>query len=114
MCADTPPGLFGPVVASRKSSPVPSAFADTCRVPLSNVEIHYPRGSYGMDEEADSHYLDDVAVTLTVGADYFSCQSCQLVLNGYDLLRQAGLDTEFVVDGDPDDYVGQEPEYRND
>jgi hypothetical protein len=37
-----------------------------------------------------------------------------LVLNSYDLIRQAGLDTEFDVEGDVDEYVGQEPEYGND
>ncbi len=80
-----------------------------------NVEVHYPpSGGYGLDEEYDSHYLDDVSVTLTIGADYFSCPACQLVLNSYDLIGQAGLDTEFDVEGDVDKYVGQEPEYGND
>ncbi|MDO0909340.1 hypothetical protein QQM39_00175 [Streptomyces sp. DT2A-34] len=80
-----------------------------------NVEINYPStAGYGSEEEYDSHYLDDVSVTLTIGADYFSCPGCQLVLNSYDLISQAGLDTEFAVDGDVDEYVGQEPEYGND
>ncbi|MEU7559989.1 hypothetical protein [Streptomyces eurythermus] len=78
-------------------------------------EIHYPPGGgYGLDEEYDSHYMDDVSVTLTIGADYFSCPGCQLVLNSWELIRQAGLDTEFDVEGDVDRYVGQEPEYGND
>ncbi|MGA5124386.1 hypothetical protein ACPCAG_13900 [Streptomyces pseudogriseolus] len=80
-----------------------------------NSEIHYPPGGgYRLDEESDSHYLDDVSVTLTVAADYFSCHGCQLVLNSWELIRQAGLDTEFDVEGDVDEYVGQEPEYGND
>lgn len=30
-----------------------------------NVEINYPpSGGHGLDEEYDSHYLDDVSVTL--------------------------------------------------
>ncbi|WP_316779942.1 hypothetical protein [Streptomyces sasae] len=82
---------------------------------VANVEINHPpiRG-YGLDEEYDSHYLDDVSVTLTIAADHFSCPGCQLVLNSYDLINQAGLDTEFDVEGDVDEYVGQEPEYGND
>ncbi|MGW1478433.1 hypothetical protein ACWCQF_08595 [Streptomyces rubiginosohelvolus] len=78
-----------------------------------NTEVHYPPfASYG-DEEADSHYLDDVSVTLTIGADHFSCSACQLVLNNYDLIEQAGMDTEFDADGDVDDILA-EPEYGND
>ncbi|MGQ4465305.1 hypothetical protein ACN6LC_004706 [Streptomyces violaceoruber] len=80
-----------------------------------NVEINYPSsGGYGPDEECDSYYRDEVSVTLTIGADHFSCAGCQLVLNSYDLVSQAGLDTEFDVDGDVEKYVGQEPEYGND
>ncbi|WP_433870707.1 hypothetical protein [Saccharopolyspora sp. CA-218241] len=80
-----------------------------------NAEFHYPADSgYGIDEEYSSYLLDDVSVTLTVGADYFSCSTCQLVLNSYELISQAGLVTEFHIEGDVDDYVGQEPEYGND
>lgn len=82
---------------------------------VGNVEINYPpTAGYGSEEEYDGHYLDDISVTLTIGADHFSCSGCQLVLNSSDLVRQAGLDTEFDVEGDVDEYVGQEPEYGND
>lgn len=80
-----------------------------------NSEVHYPTsGGYGSEEELDYSYLDGVSVTLTIGAEYFSCPGCQLVLANYELLRQAGVETEFDVDGDPDDYFAQEPEYGND
>lgn len=52
-------------------------------------------------------------VTLTVYADYFSCPTCQLVLNGFDLIDQAGLETSFTADGDEHD-IYPEPEYGND
>ncbi|GAA2227341.1 hypothetical protein GCM10010360_57080 [Streptomyces nogalater] len=78
-------------------------------------QVHYPTvGGYGTDEEPDYSYTDDVSVTLTIGAEYFSCPGCQLVLGNYELLRQAGIETAFDAEGDPDDYFGQEPEYGND
>jgi hypothetical protein len=55
----------------------------------------------------------DVIVTLTVGADYFSCSTCRLVLDGYELIEQAGLSTTFNVEGDAED-VYAESEYGND
>ncbi|MFE6164940.1 hypothetical protein ACFQ7F_39200 [Streptomyces sp. NPDC056486] len=80
-----------------------------------NTEVHYPSSSgYGLDEEYDSDYVNDVSVTLTIGADYFSCPACQLVLSSYDLIRQAGVETDFDVEGDAEEYLAQEPEYGND
>ncbi len=77
-------------------------------------QLHYPQVSGGYSgEEADSDYLDGVWVELTIAADYFSCQGCQLVLNGYDLLKQVDLNIDFNVEGDVDQYIGQEPEYGN-
>lgn len=52
-------------------------------------------------------------VTLTVASDYFSCPTCQLVLDRYDLIEQAGLATSFSAIGDQDD-VFEEPDYGND
>ncbi|RLL69095.1 hypothetical protein [Streptomyces sp. Z26] len=76
-------------------------------------DVNYrPSADSGQDEEY-YEYLEDVSVTLTIGAEYFSCPACQLVLNSYDLIRQAGMDTEFDVEGDIDD-IAQEPEYGND
>lgn len=46
----------------------------------------------------------------TVGASYFSCPSCRLVLDGYEFLEAAQLPTEFEVE--VEDYV--EPDYGND
>ncbi|MFI8301368.1 hypothetical protein ACIGCZ_36270 [Streptomyces nigra] len=74
-------------------------------------EIHHPRFG-GYTDEGESYYLDDGSVSLTISADHFSCAGCQLVLNSYELIRQAGLPTEFDAEGDFDDY--QEPEYGND
>ncbi|MEU7292867.1 hypothetical protein AB0A76_06620 [Streptomyces exfoliatus] len=77
-----------------------------------NTEVHQPfTASYY--EEDGTYYQPDVSITLTIAADYFSCAGCQLVLNGYDLITQAGLDAEFDVPGDLDD-LAREPEYGND
>ena len=54
----------------------------------------------------------DVWVDLTVGSDYFSCPECRLVLDGYDLLVQAGLPGDFPDEGDYGDDA--EAEYGND
>lgn len=76
-------------------------------------EVHYP--SVGDPESGEGYdNFFDTSVFLTVGADYFSCPFCQLVLNSYDLINQAGLHTDFEVEGDLEDYYGQEPEYGND
>ncbi|MET7574965.1 hypothetical protein ABZT04_41860 [Streptomyces sp. NPDC005492] len=75
-------------------------------------EINYPTSGY--TDDGDTYYLDDGSVSLTISADHFSCAGCQLVLNSYELIRQAGLPTEFDAEGDFDDYAAQEPEYGND
>lgn len=50
--------------------------------------------------------------TIDVPADYFSCPTCHLVLDGYELVVQAGLPDGFeVVDEDPS---LPEPDYGND
>jgi hypothetical protein len=54
----------------------------------------------------------EVWFDLTVGSDRFSCPECRLVLDGYELLEQAGLPTTFGAVGDYGDYV--EDEYGND
>lgn len=54
----------------------------------------------------------DVWMDLQIGADYFSCEECRLVLDGYELLKQAGLATEFADTGDYADYMADE--YGND
>ncbi|MET7608823.1 hypothetical protein ABZS96_41980 [Streptomyces avermitilis] len=43
-----------------------------------------------------------------------TCAGCQLILNGFELIQQAGLSTEFDAEGDFDHYAAQEPEYGND
>jgi len=55
----------------------------------------------------------DPIVTLSVDATYFSCSTCQLVLDNYDLVEQAGLSTTFFVDGDREDAYNHEAEYGN-
>ncbi|MYS85231.1 hypothetical protein [Embleya scabrispora] len=86
---------------------------------VDNTEIHYPTHpgfgfGFGFNEELENYDLDDISVTLTVGAEYFSCPTCQLVLNSYELLARANLDTEFDTEGDVDEILGREPEYGND
>ncbi|MGW7641587.1 hypothetical protein [Streptomyces decoyicus] len=79
-----------------------------------NEEIHYPSALSYAGEEPEGDYWGDGSVTLTIAADYFSCPGCQLVLNSYELLKQVGLNIDFDVEGDIDQYIGQEPEYGND
>lgn len=55
----------------------------------------------------------DPLVTLTIGADYFSCSNCGLVLDRYEYVAQAGLPGDFATAGDSDDAY-REPEYGND
>ncbi|MFE0142788.1 hypothetical protein [[Kitasatospora] papulosa] len=75
------------------------------------TDVKYPSGSFPSDEDYDP--ITEVLVTLTIGANYFSCPACQLILNSYDLIRQAGLETDFEAPGDLDD-IAHEPEYGND
>jgi hypothetical protein len=79
-----------------------------------NEDIHYPSALSFTDEEPERDYWGDGSVTLTIEAAYFSCPGCQLVLNGYELLKQVELNIDFDVEGDVDQYIGQEPEYGND
>jgi len=56
--------------------------------------------------------LGSVWAEVTVPADRFSCSTCHLVLDGWDLIEQAGLPTTFeAIDDDPD---LPEPDYGND
>lgn len=54
----------------------------------------------------------DAWADLTVGADYFSCPGCKLILDGFELIEAAGLPSTFETTGDISDYM--EPEYGND
>ena len=54
----------------------------------------------------------DAWMDLTIDAEFFSCENCRLVLDGYEYLVQAGLPTEFEGIGDVGDYF--EPDYGND
>jgi hypothetical protein len=67
----------------------------------------------GVDSRVEQVAEDDFDawVELTVQADYFSCPTCRLVLEGYELIEAAGLPGEFTAEGDTDD-LG--PEYGND
>jgi hypothetical protein len=54
----------------------------------------------------------DAWMELTVAADHFSCETCRLVLDTYELLEEAGLPSSFEDTGDMADYM--EPDYGND
>lgn len=55
----------------------------------------------------------DTHVEGTVAAEYFSCSHCGFVLDSYELLVAAEMDTEFTTtDIDPHSYY--EPDYGND
>lgn len=50
---------------------------------------------------------------ITVPTEYFSCPTCHLVLDRYELVEQAGLPSTFVaIDDNPD--PPDEPDYGND
>jgi hypothetical protein len=70
----------------------------------SDMEYQYD-GGYGDEEQGW------VWATVTVPVDYFSCPTCRLVLDGYELIEQSGMAETFtVIDDDPP----REPEYGND
>lgn len=54
----------------------------------------------------------DAWAELSIGADYFSCSRCRLVLDGYELLEAAGVSLTFEATGDASEYM--EAEYGND
>jgi len=56
----------------------------------------------------------DATVDITATADYFSCGGCGLVLDSYELVEQAGLDTSFDTQGDGGDIQYYEGDYGND
>lgn len=58
------------------------------------------------------HDMDEW-IELTVSSDYFSCPTCKLVLQNWELLSEVGLPGEFSAVGDYDDY-GAQFEYGND
>lgn len=70
------------------------------------LETSYESESGENEEDSGSFWAE-----LTIGADYFSCPTCHLVLDRYELTEQAGLsDTILAVDDEPD----YEPDYGND
>ncbi|MCI1260714.1 MAG: hypothetical protein LKG20_00285 [Tetrasphaera jenkinsii] len=73
----------------------------------------------GEDVEAAKHEVEQVSeddydswMELTVGAEYFSCDRCRLVLDSFELVDSAGLPATFEATTDVGDYW--EPEYGND
>ena len=88
--------------------------AETC--PACNSEGML-EGNDITDSDTEYRQIDeydfDVVVTLTVAADYFSCPTCHLVLDGYELIMQAGLSSTFNVEGDDGDEYGR-AQYGND
>lgn len=69
--------------------------------------------SYQYEPGDDEYDPGTTWAEITVPADYFSCPTCHLVLDRYELIEQAGLPTTFeVIDDDPP--VPEEPDYGND
>lgn len=66
---------------------------------------------YERERVADDAY--ELVVTLTIGSDYFGCDACRLVLDGYALIVAAKLPETFEAQGDSSD-LNFEPEYGND
>jgi hypothetical protein len=74
-------------------------------------DMSYEYGYDNFDGESEGDVVSAWA-NINVPADYFSCSTCHLVLDGYELIEQAGLPGEFeVIDEDP---VLPEAEYGND
>lgn len=72
----------------------------------SNMSYEYER-----DGDEDDPFAMSFWANVDVPSDYFSCPTCHLVLDGYDLIVQAGLPDHFtVIDDDPP----LEEEYGND
>ena len=63
-----------------------------------------------MEQVSEDDY--DSWMELTVGAEYFSCDGCRLILDSFELVDSAGLPATFEVTTDVGDYW--EPEYGND
>lgn len=70
-----------------------------------DVEVRY-------EQVADDDF--DVAIDVTASSEYFSCSSCGLVLNNYQLLEQAGFEPSFAAEGSSDDVPDYEADYGND
>jgi len=67
--------------------------------------------SYNYEPGYDEYDPVSAWATITVPADYFSCPTCHLVLDRYELIEQADLPTTFdVIDDNPP----EEPDYGND
>jgi hypothetical protein len=68
-----------------------------------------------MDYEYDYDLEGDTTnawATIHVPAEYFSCPTCHLILDGYELIDHVGLPETFdVIDNDPE---WPEPDYGND
>lgn len=62
------------------------------------------------EQVAEDDY--EVSVEIDVEADYLSCATCHLILDGYALVEAAGVPTAFKAEGDPADFY--EPDYGND
>jgi hypothetical protein len=68
------------------------------------------------DDIIEIEELDAYEAGLTVSSRYFSCPACRLVLDRYELIRQAGLPETFEALGKSEDFFPSEPEleYGND
>lgn len=69
-----------------------------------------------LSSDIEYEQIDDfdyeARVQVTVGSAYFSCPTCQLVLDNYELIIQAELPDEFYTEGDEEDLL--EADYGND
>jgi hypothetical protein len=66
------------------------------------IEVRYEQDDYEM-------HVDVIA-----SSDYFSCSNCGLVLDTYELVEQAGLNTTFETAGGSEDIADYEGDYGND
>jgi hypothetical protein len=73
-------------------------------------------GTDHIEVERDYDSWDDETgrpwAKLTIPSQYFSCETCRLVLETYELIEEAGLPDVFTLYADWEDYF--EPDYGND
>jgi len=72
-----------------------------------------------LERDVSHPYIDryddaEPQVTLTVATEELACEHCHLVLNTFELLELANIDTSFEVEGTLDDVADLfEAEYNN-
>lgn len=65
-----------------------------------------------MEQLTEDPLWKEPVVTVTIATDSLHCPKCHLMIDEYELLIEAGIDTSFDAEGDVDD-LGWDLEYNN-